>query len=192
MDGLLHRESDILAMSGTDTATTGPFKPVEQHRQGNSMGENPMVPVQELFAIQFDPEWTQEMRRLAGGVGSQTFQRIYSSIMIKRDSILLPLDYHSNVLFNNIPCVPREFNPFVFSIQSMLLTALQLSSYLKFKGCRETIQDAVAQCFNTCLGVSTSWVTSNDNRIRNVSIRCPLFLPDLNSSYVEVVSFDIA
>ena len=154
--------------------------------------ENPMMPVQELFAVQFDPEWTQEMKRLAGGVGSQTFRRIHSSILISRASILLPLDYHSNILCNNIPSIPQEFGAFVYSLQSMLLTSLRLSSFLQWKGYRETVRDVVAQCFATCLSVPTNWhAVNDDNSIRNVSIRFPLFLPGANA-YVEVVSFDIA
>ena len=157
--------------------------------------ENPMMPVQELFAVQFDPEWTQEIKRLAGGVGSQTFRRIHSSILISRASILLPLDYHSNVLCNNIPSIPQEFGAFVYSLQSMLLTSLRLSFFLQLKGYRDTVQDVIAQCFATCLSVPTNWHAvddTDDKSIRNVSIRLPLFLPGANASYVEVVSFDIA
>ncbi len=152
-----------------------------------------MMPVQELFAVQFDPEWTQEMKRLAGGVGSQTFRRIQSSILISRASILLPLDYHSNILCNNIPSIPQqEFGAFVYSLQSMLLTSLRLSSFLQWKGYRETVQDVIAQCFATCLSAPTNWHdVVVDKSIRNVSIRLPLFLPGADA-YVEVVSFDIA
>ena len=151
-----------------------------------------MMPLQELFAVQFDPEWTQEMKRLAGGVGSQTFRRIHSSIRISRASILLPLDYHSNILCNNIPSIPQEFGAFVYSLQWMLLTSLRLSSFLQWKGYRETVKDVIAQCFATCLSVPTNWhAVNDDNSIRNVSIRFPLFLPGANAN-VEVVSFDIA
>ena len=150
-----------------------------------------MMPVQELFAIQFDPEWTQEMRRLAGGSGSLTIRKIHSSLSIGRENISLPLDYFSSVNSHNVPSIPEEFRPFVYSLQSMLITSLRLSIYLKMKGYRETIRDVVSQCFNDIFTMATSWtVTVERDHTRNVSIRCPLFLGA--GSYVEVVSFDFA
>ena len=154
--------------------------------------ENPMMPVQELFAVQFDPEWTQEMKRLAGGSGSMTIKNIRSSLLIMRESISLPLDYFSNVLCHNGTSIPQEFQPFVYSLQSMLITSLRLSIYLNMKSYRETIKDVVAQCVSV-FDITMSWITSVDTRTRNVSIRCPLFQQGEGAnSYVEVVTFDIA
>jgi hypothetical protein len=153
--------------------------------------ENPMMPVQELFAIQFDPAWTQEMKRLVGGSGSQTIRKIHSSLLLSRANISLPLDYFSSVNCHDVPSIPEEVQPFVYSLQSMLITSLRLSIYLKMKGCRETIQDVVVQCFDS-INIASSWSTVIDNRTRNVSIFCPLFAQGGAGSYVEVVNFDIA
>ena len=153
--------------------------------------ENPMMPIQELFAIQFDPEWTQEMRRLAGGSGSLTIRKIHSSLLLSRENISLPLDYFSSVNFHNVPSIPEEFRPFVYSLQSMLITSLRLSIYLNMKGFRETIRDVVSQCLNDVFNITMSWTVALErDHTRNVSIRCPLSLGA--GSYVEVISFDIA
>jgi len=151
--------------------------------------DKPMIPWTELFAVQFDPMWVEAMRSSF----ACHLKTIIDSILISADhNLVLPDDQFSRIIIRGKGNY-KELEPLTHSLQSMLICAIRISSYLRMRSVRDTVKDVVSSCFN-CMGWhEIPWGNArlDDSEQKTLSIRCPIFYPVKEASYAEVVSFNL-